>query len=893
MKTGGVLLFVLTMNSSLFPQESSKPLITAQKGHTDRIVAVAFSPDGRNAITADSRIGSPMIKVWDLLTGRELRDLRGHRFEADFVTFSPNGKYVLTWSTLEKKLTLWNASDGREFRTLTFEHPGMSFPWASVSTDGLSVALLKDRTLELWNTATGTRTRVIERMELELFHSAGNDLVVGADPQSARCVLYDATGNVRTSFPRLGLFNHTAFSSDGRVGVFGNETGRTIEFWDLLAGSRLRALTLAGDVKRVDVSRDGTFAGALAQVKGETPPKADGSADYYVYTVWETTGGGPVGSLPLKELGAYLPVALSPDGRRLLSGHVDGSVVLWDVASGTSSRLGVRPADHPFIGFSAKGRYLFASCVDAALKKNDNVAAVLWDLSSGACASLLLKGDRVDSLRFSRQDTLYLLSARSRDRSRLAKVNPVGSDNTLRLYDRDNKEIVNLVLFTDGEWIVITPDGYFNASPGGAKHLTVHVGSEVLSMDNFFETFFRPDVVSARIAGLPAPSTGLSPLTAAMRPPPQITMLARSRDGGFQEIDAMRSGDLQTRDGTIEVKLVARSAGGGVLGVRLYNNGKAVGENLRGFKAVNSSASVEQMFVVPLSSGENLLRAVGIADDRTESNPTTAIVRFAGEGPVRPDLYLLAIGINEYRNARYNLDFCVRDARSFTEVLSRSAGRLFQHVYPLVLADREATRANVLNALGDISRKIRPEDVFVLFYAGHGIALDLPDEVSKSRSEFFYVLSDVTQMTDPARAAKDGLSGNELKAQMTALQALKQVMFVDACNSGALVAQFAVRGAAEENALAKLSRATGSVIYASTTKEQFASELKELSHGAFTYVLLNALNGDASLPNGQITVASLKAYVDDRIPELTKKYKGEEQFPTTFIWGQDFPIGIK
>ncbi len=47
------------------------------------------------------------------------------------------------------------------------------------------------------------------------------------------------------------------------------------------------------------------------------------------------------------------------------------------------------------------------------------------------------------------------------------------------------------------------------------------------------------------------------------------------------------------------------------------------------------------------------------------------------------------------------------------------------------------------------------------------------------------------------------------------------------------------------------------------------------------------------LPNGQITVLSIKAFVDDQIPVITKKYKGEEQFPTTFIWGQDFPIGVK
>ncbi len=62
-----------------------------------------------------------------------------------------------------------------------------------------------------------------------------------------------------------------------------------------------------------------------------------------------------------------------------------------------------------------------------------------------------------------------------------------------------------------------------------------------------------------------------------------------------------------------------------------------------------------------------------------------------------------------------------------------------------------------------------------------------------------------------------------MRKLLSEIKASKQAMFVDACNSGAFAAQFAMRGAAEENALAKLSRASGSVIYASTTKEQFAA----------------------------------------------------------------------
>ena len=38
---------------------------------------------------------------------------------------------------------------------------------------------------------------------------------------------------------------------------------------------------------------------------------------------------------------------------------------------------------------------------------------------------------------------------------------------------------------------------------------------------------------------------------------------------------------------------------------------------------------------------------------------------------------------------------------------------------------------------------------------------------------------------------------------------------------------------------------------------------------------------------------SCQSFVEDKIPEYSKKFKGEEQYPTTFMWGQDFPLGMK
>ena len=117
---------------------------------------------------------------------------------------------------------------------------------------------------------------------------------------------------------------------------------------------------------------------------------------------------------------------------------------------------------------------------------------------------------------------------------------------------------------------------------------------------------------------------------------------------------------------------------------------------------------------------------------------------------------------------------------------------------------------------------------------------------------------------------------------------------MDACQSGGSVELLAARGAAEEKAIAQLSRSAGIHVMASAGSEQFATEFAELGHGLFTYLLIKALEGDAdgAPKDGKVTIYELKSYLDDQVPEMTRKLKGKPQYPYTFSRGQDFPVVI-
>jgi len=191
-----------------------------------------------------------------------------------------------------------------------------------------------------------------------------------------------------------------------------------------------------------------------------------------------------------------------------------------------------------------------------------------------------------------------------------------------------------------------------------------------------------------------------------------------------------------------------------------------------------------------------------------------------------------------------------------------------------------------LNTIGELASKMNEEDVFIFFYAGHGSMVD---------DKFYFIPSGSLRLYDANALGKDAIEASLLQDKFKNIQALKQLIVMDACQSGGSVELLATRGASEEKAIAQLSRSAGIHVMASAGSEQFATEFAELGHGLFTYVLIKALSGEAdgAPKDGKVTIYELKSYIDDQVPEMTRKLKGKPQYPYTFSRGQDFPIVIE
>jgi len=70
-------------------------------------------------------------------------------------------------------------------------------------------------------------------------------------------------------------------------------------------------------------------------------------------------------------------------------------------------------------------------------------------------------------------------------------------DGTIRCWDiTTGKELLRLITFDDGEWLALTPEGEYNASPGAEKYLRVQTPRGIESIETHKAKFLKPERIA-------------------------------------------------------------------------------------------------------------------------------------------------------------------------------------------------------------------------------------------------------------------------------------------------------------------------------------------------------------------------------------------------------------
>ena len=792
------------------------------------------------------------------------------------LAFTPDGKLLLAAGTS----AVWDLRAGTPRRLperssmLDALFPGGSASPGAISEDGtLTVTSggLSSPGLVVSYTATG---EIVQRITIGTAPAQGKAAAGFVLAPQILAVAFGAAGPVvHYCQGKTGgsSFKITA-EQECRVAIFDRASGKPVRETKL--ESAKNALMGAGTTSTL--SQDGRYLATMAIDGGGRGTRVDFKLTIVDVStsakkLWDT-------SISSDDRAAAPRVTFNPAGNVLAVAAKEKdrpALRLYDAASGRQlSTIASIPQPIASLAFSRDGTSLAATFGDVrgsattAAPASGDTAVTIWDVASGRERFTLTHDTAVTGVAFAPAGGL---------------IATLGRDKNQYLWDARTGDkvatLVNLDVLNRGgsanEWLVVTPDGLFDGSPSAWQQINWRFSQntfDVGPVEIFFNELYYPGLAGEIFAGRrPRAPRGLQQLD---RRQPVVAVVAAS---------SAAAGDATTRTIALKIEVAeAPAAGGaekgsGARDVRLFRNGTLVrrwpGDVLKGQSNVTLDATV------PVVAGDNRFTAYAFNNDNVKS--TDALFAVTGSAALarKGVAHVIAVGVNQYANAQYNLKYAAADAQAFAREVKTQQEKLaaFERVEVTELVDAQATKDNVLAAIAKM-RGAQPEDAVIVYFAGHGTA----------KGARFYLVPHDLGYTGP-RAGVDAtavdtilahsISDEDIEQAMEGVDAGKLLMVIDACNSGqALEAEERRRGPMNSKGLAQLAYEKGMFILTAAQSYQAALEAAQLGHGYLTYTLIDEGLGkalaDRDGKDGQITVREWFDYATERVPEMQQQNTG-------------------
>lgn len=862
----------------------------SEPGFSGRIYCAALTSDDR-FLAIGGYFPENEIRIIDLQQTADVVVLKGHKNVVSKLRFSTDGTRLISASN-DQSVRIWNLTytSGKVSGTAGPVFTGHTAPvydiaWSLDNQRFVSASL--DGTLRLWK-VTSPANPVVMKMHIDKVYSVavspdGNTIASGGSKGDV--LIWDSQGTYKRKLPSVDqAVTALAFTPDGKLLITADRTHLveseagvvTHRFpWPANSGS----VTTSAHYHSKMVAVAGGFEGDIILFQ---------NPDYEPVRVMKGKG-----RIPRKiELGSPLTVGIGYRSEKV-SRYFDLTALKfqWD-----------KPETQTKPSVTSEGGYQL-------LKLDD------YTLSTGFSGSVKNE-PRTDG----RILSFAILSA-----NRIG----VGSDYTFKIYDRQGKfiselkgqngeiwsmapsadsrlvvaacgdqtvsawnletgeKLLSLFVAENNEWIVWTPQGYYEASAGGEAFLGWQVDHRSDKVSDFFPsstfqaTYHFPEVVKQtfRLGSFQKAKDYIGELKNQVTPSaqnvsqPPVTATPPPLEEA-PKIEWLSPQTFESETNVPEVVIRARiTSGSNITMIRILVDGRmpdvsrnlvTLGKEYLLEQRIKLTSSLSEVRIFVRSANAKALSEPRRISWKGGPHPDASTLQILDHNS-RPNLHFIGVGVSKFKDSQYDLNYAEADASAIAKIFEEP-GEMYNQSHTTTLLNDQATRDNIIKSVQNLKKNVSEKDVVVLFIASHGFIYE---------NNFFILPHDAQSTSLPSTSVRWDQLSDDL-----AVLPCKVLLILDACHSGQLGTNFAAKAPDNTEALRTMaSDEYGVVIMSASTGAETALESDAWQHGAFSFSILEGLSqGKADVKkDGVIHLAELDLFTSERTIELTNGH----QHPTT------------
>ena len=306
-----------------------------------------------------------------------------------------------------------------------------------------------------------------------------------------------------------------------------------------------------------------------------------------------------------------------------------------------------------------------------------------------------------------------------------------GTDMTMRLWPINeigkNKgdvnsiyPVVSIFIAENNEWVIWNNEGYFTSSKKGAKYVGYHVNqvkgkeAKFYPFDQFNIKYNRPDII---LKSLGVADSGT------------IDLYERAYKKGLKRM-GMTDDDLQVDSQAPNLNIVSYQVTGSILKLDIKASDEKYNWNrinifindvpIYGRRGLEMKDKTLQNYTstlnVELMNGENKVQVSVLNNNGVESLRET--VYATSNQTAAGDLYMISIGVSNYKDTKFNLNYAAKDAQDMVNAFEENT--VYETVHQKIIINEKVTCENIFE-LKEFLKSAKTNDVVMLFTAGHGV----------------------------------------------------------------------------------------------------------------------------------------------------------------------------